>query len=187
MEPPSSSPPWWHSLSHQERYRKLNQVREIWCRRLYKNGPPDRSGLTIHLDGTWIEDVPSFHLALGDAINGRYGYFGGCLDALSDCLNRGFGVLAPLTVYLSHYDKVRDALDGRAWCRFDAEIFQEDPEGYMDGDSPDYVARWTAIYHAALAGEPFECPECDRSYFDVLLEVFARGGAELLPLERADS
>jgi RNAse (barnase) inhibitor barstar len=147
----TDSPPWWHSLSHQERHKKLQQVRRVWCRRALSR-LPDRSGRVIHLDGNWIDDVPSFYLALGDAINGRYGYFGACLDSLSDCLCGGFGALAPLTIYLSHYDKVRDLLDGRAWQRFHSERTS------YDNNEIEYS-----------------------SYFEVLQEVLTEYGAKIIP------
>lgn len=181
--------PEWYSLSHHDRYRKLTEVRQQWCQRLRDN--EDIPGRTVHLDGAWIDDIPSFYLSLGEAINGPNGYFGACLDALDDCLNGGFGVLYPLTIRLSHFDRVRAALDGRAWCRFHAESFREvvaDGEtteqlidwGYLGDGSPEDIARWTARYDAALAGEPFDGDECG-SYFDAILEILERGGAKLIP------
>jgi RNAse (barnase) inhibitor barstar len=182
--------PEWFSLSHHDRYRKLTIVRRRWRQRLspeYK----DYRGRTVHLDGTWINDVPSFYLSLGEAINGSNGYFGACLDALDDCLCGGFGVLSPLTIRLSHFEEVRNSLDGRAWCRFRAEGFQracaegETREflvdaGYLGDGSPTDIARWTAKYEAALAGELFDCDEFG-SYFDAILEVFEKRRAELVP------
>jgi RNAse (barnase) inhibitor barstar len=152
MEPPSNSPPWWHSLPHGRRYRKLQQIRKL-CSRRHKNRPEARPGGSIHLDGTWIDDIPSFYLALGDAINGRCGYFGACLDSLSDCLCGGFGILPPLTIYLSRYDKVREALDGRAWQHFHAESTSYENSGLSEYGS----------------------------YFEVLQEVLAKHGAKIIP------
>jgi RNAse (barnase) inhibitor barstar len=188
------TPPDWHRYSHHDRYRKLQIVRRRWCRRHYGKFE-DRSGLTVRLDGAWIEDVPSFYLALGEAINGPGGYFGGCLAALSDCMCGSFGVLPPLTIRLSHYDEVRAALDSRAWCRFDAEHYWRAVEegvseeclvqnGYLgDGGEAD-VAKWEAIYDAAFDGEPFDCDGCG-SYFDALLRVFEERHVTLVP-ETAD-
>jgi RNAse (barnase) inhibitor barstar len=144
----------------------------------------------VNLDGTWINDIPSFYLALGKAINGLNGYIGGDLDALSDCLYGGFGVLPPLTVYLTRYEEVRKALDCRAWCRFHAESFQEAVRrgekmealvdwGYLGNGTPLDIERWTAKYEAALTGEPFDCDELG-SYFDAILGVFERSGAKLV-------
>jgi RNAse (barnase) inhibitor barstar len=109
MEPSPDSPSWWHSLPYSRRYKKLQQVRRLCCWRV-KSRDEDKPGLTVHLDGTWINDVPSFYLSLGEAINGPYGYFGACLDSLSDCLCGSFGVRPPLTIYLSNFDKVWEAL-----------------------------------------------------------------------------
>ncbi len=182
-------PPWF-SRSHHGRFRRLQKVRRVWGRCHYGRHE-DRSGLTIHLDGSWINDVPSFHLALGEAVNGPNGYFGGCLDALEDCLYGRFGVLPPLTIRLGHFDDVRTALDGRAWCHFEAEYFQravadgESLEQIIDwgllGDGSDAdVRRWTAIYEAALAGEPYEC-DGFISYFDAILAVLEARGARMIP------
>lgn len=181
--------PKWYDLSHHDRYRRLNTVRRVWCR-YHPHKQEDCRNRTVYLDGTWIDDVPSFYLSLGEAINGPNGYFGGDLDALSDCLCGSFGVLPPLTIRLRHFDAVRSALDGWAWCRFQAESFQEarakgEDEaqlvdwGYLDDGSPADVARWTAVYEAALAGERFDCDEYG-SYFDAICEVLGRGGAKLV-------
>jgi RNAse (barnase) inhibitor barstar len=183
--------PEWFRLSHHDRYRKLQIVRRRWCRRRFRESE-DRPGRTVCLDGTWITDVPSFYLSLGEAVNGPNGYFGACLDAFADCLTGGFGVWPPLTIRLSDYDRVRSALDGRVWCRFRAESFREAVDsgesteqladwGYFDdGDDPEDVARWTATYEAAFAGEPFDCGDYG-SYFDAILEVVKRSKAELVP------
>ncbi|MEO7717257.1 MAG: barstar family protein [Capsulimonas sp.] len=185
----NNAPLNWRSLSHHGRYKRLQKVRRVYCRN-YSARQEDLSGRTVHLDGAWINDVPSFHLSMGEAVNGLHGYFGGCLDSLADCLCGGFGVKHPLTIRLTHSSKVRDALDGRAWCRFRAESFQEAIDGgsdiaelmdwgYFDDDSEAEVQRRTAIYKAALANEAFDCEEF-HSYFDVILEVFAHGGIKLV-------
>lgn len=186
----TTTPPAWFSLSHHDRYRTLTIVRRRSSRRRRSAENEDLRDRTVYLNGTWINDVPSFYLSLGEAINGPNGYFGACLDALSDCLCGGVGVLPPLTIRLSHFDEVRSALDARAWCRFCAEDFRRaiakgaDRDDLVDwgffGDgSPADMARWTAKYEAALAGEPFACDEFG-SYFDAILEVLERGGAQLV-------
>lgn len=151
------SAPWWYPLSYERRWRKLQQIRRV-CGRNYQKRPEDRRGQTVFLEGAWIDDIPSFYLSLGEAINGRNGYFGACLDSLSDCLCGGFGALPPLTLQLSHYEKVRERLDSRAWCRRRAECFLE----------------------RCKAGETFECPEFG-SYFDALLVVLQERGVDLVP------
>lgn len=185
-----SSKPKWYSLSHHDRFMLLNNLRETWCKRGYhkKN---DHRNLIIQLNGSWIIDVPSFYLSLGESINGPNGYFGACLDALSDCLCGDFGVLPPLTIRLSHFDSVRNALDGRAWCLFHAEYFNsikddgEDIEvlidnGYLGDGSQGDISYWTAKYDAALADDSFTYDEFG-SYFDAILEVLERHGAKLIP------
>ena len=60
---------------------------------------PDRpAGHAYEIDGRHITDEPGLHLALGEAVNGPGGYFGGCLDALADCLRGTFGYTAPATL-----------------------------------------------------------------------------------------
>lgn len=189
---PLKTQPDWYALSHHNRYVRLNEVRYTWFQDSTRE-IKDQSGRTVYLDGAWINDIPGFYLSLGEAIHGPNGYFAGSLDALSDCLCGGFGILPPLTIRLSHFDEVREVLDGRAWCRFRAEGFQEDVAegadtedlvdwGYLGDGSPTDIARWTAIYEAALAGTPFDCDEFG-SYFDAILEVLAARGAELVPDE----
>lgn len=182
--------PKWAILSHHARYRRLTKVRRVWGGRCYSEST-DYQGRTVYLDGTWINDVPSFYLTLGEAVNGPNGYFGAGLDALADCLCGNFGVLPPLTIRLSHFDEVRKALDGRAWCRFHAEHFYAAVKegeatqvlidaGYLGDGSENDIARWTAIYRAALTSGTLDYGEYN-SYFDALLEVLKRSGAELLP------
>ncbi|MFJ9371887.1 barstar family protein [Streptomyces sp. NPDC101455] len=60
---------------------------------------PDRPpGTTYHLDGSHITDAPGFFCALGEAVNGPAGYFGGGLDALNDCLRGSWGATPPFTL-----------------------------------------------------------------------------------------
>ena len=125
--------PKWFAYSHRDRYRMMNIVQHRWCNRPIREDK-DEQDRTVYLDGQWITDVPSFYLSIGEAVNGPNGYFGGGLDALSDCLHGTFGVLPPLTVRLSHFDKVRELLDNRAWCRWRAERFLD---SLAAGDSRD--------------------------------------------------
>lgn len=125
--------PKWYSRSHHDRYRTLNIVRHKWFRRPLRE-TEDIPNRTVHLDGRWINDVPSFYLSIGEAVNGPGGYFGGGVNALDDCLCGRFGVRTPFTVRLSHYDEVCNALDSRASCRFEAESFLA---SIMSGDSRD--------------------------------------------------
>lgn len=192
MTSPVETEPKWHSYSHHDRFRKLQIVRRRGCR-YRQDGAGDVPNRIVYLDGAWINDIPSFHLALGEAVNGPNSYFGGELYALRDCLNGGFGVLSPLTIRLSHFDDVRKALNGRAWCRFRAEHFQEavandesDEQltdwGLLGDGSPADIDRWTAIYKAALAGKPFDSTGFG-SYFDAILETLESGKSVLIPAD----
>ncbi|NMI02379.1 hypothetical protein HF638_00220 [Paenibacillus sp. SZ31] len=58
---------------------------------------------TYYVDGRNITDKISFYFALGESINGPGGYFGGCLDSLSDCLCGGFGVKPPFTIEINGF------------------------------------------------------------------------------------
>ncbi|WP_369382547.1 barstar family protein [Streptomyces sp. cg36] len=77
-------------------------VRRAWldCVRLHHFAAPRRTGADVsggvyELDGRHITDWVGLYCALGEALRGPGGYFGGTLDALRDCLNGGFGVRAP--------------------------------------------------------------------------------------------
>jgi RNAse (barnase) inhibitor barstar len=184
---------WRHLPSHYARYRRLNKI--FWALR-FQPKQEDRRNLTVTLDGAWITDLPSFWLSLGEAINGRHGYFGSNLAALDDCLCGGFGALPPLTIHLTHYNKVREALDCRAWIRYHAETGRDHLEcdctaedldllgflGYFGNGSETEIARWRSIYTAALNGQPFECNGY-QAFFDVVLEVFIDRGVVFLPAD----
>lgn len=54
--------------------------------------PPSPDAPVVYrLDGRNIASVNDFFTEIGRAVNGPGGYFGGNLDALSDCLRGGFG------------------------------------------------------------------------------------------------
>lgn len=79
-------------------FDRLQEVREEWCNSHSDRANADRINETIILDGSKIDSVPSFFLELGQAVNGPNGYFGACLDSLSDCLCGGFGLAMPITI-----------------------------------------------------------------------------------------
>ncbi|WP_344326099.1 barstar family protein [Kitasatospora putterlickiae] len=92
--PPDTSGAW-AGLDTRRRRAWLDLVRERGCRRTLH----DRSaGHAYMLDGRHITDEPGLYLALGEAVNGPGGYFGGCLDALADCLRGTFGHTTPATL-----------------------------------------------------------------------------------------
>ncbi|GGU90411.1 hypothetical protein GCM10010182_01230 [Actinomadura cremea] len=79
------------------RHRKawLDLVRNRGCRRAHRDRSP---GHAYELDGRHVTDEPALYLALGEAVNGPGGYFGGCLEAVHDCLGGTFGYTAPATL-----------------------------------------------------------------------------------------
>ncbi|MEV7778984.1 barstar family protein [Kitasatospora sp. NPDC088351] len=78
------------------------------------------------LGGGTITDREAFYTALGAALNGPGGYYGGNLDALADCLRGGFGPTPPFTLVWRDAGIARSHLTGtvflgeRALSYFDA-------------------------------------------------------------------
>ncbi|MGW7172154.1 barstar family protein [Streptomyces xanthophaeus] len=92
---PPNAPGAWAALGTRQRGAWLDLVRERGCRLEHRDRP---AGHVYELDGRHITDRPGLHLALGEAVNGPGGYFGGCLDSLVDCLRGRFGYTAPATL-----------------------------------------------------------------------------------------
>ncbi|WP_198659130.1 barstar family protein [Nocardiopsis sp. FIRDI 009] len=92
------------------------------------------AGRARGLDGRYVTDEPGLHLALGEAVDGPGGYFGGCLDALDDCLRGAFGHTAPATLLWRDSATAREHLsrvlapDGRPYDLF-AEVLDVLAEG----------------------------------------------------------
>ncbi|MGP3777198.1 barstar family protein (plasmid) [Streptomyces sp. SDT5-1] len=113
----------WHTLARERAGRQPRHDR------------PD--GHAYVLDGRYITDEPGLHLALGEAVNGPGGYFGGCLAALDDCLRGTFGHTAPATLHWHDAATARthlsDALtpDGRPHDLFTA-VVETLTEGGLD-------------------------------------------------------
>jgi RNAse (barnase) inhibitor barstar len=88
--------------------------RRFWLRTALHNHAQDRQdrppGTTYHLDGRHITDEPGFFCALGEAVNGPGGYFGGGFDALADCLCGRWGAATPFTLVWHHADVARTRL-----------------------------------------------------------------------------
>ncbi|MEU6847368.1 barstar family protein [Streptomyces sp. NPDC046716] len=85
----------WAGLDTRRRGAWHDLVRERGCRQSHRVRPARR---TYRLDGRYVTDEPALYLALGEAVNGPGGYFGGCLAALDDCLRGTFGYTAPATL-----------------------------------------------------------------------------------------
>ncbi|MFD5322023.1 barstar family protein [Streptomyces sp. NPDC127098] len=73
--------------------------------------PDDRpAGTSYELAGGAVTDPPAFYCALGEAINGPAGYFGGNSDALRDCLAGGFGARVPFRLVWHDFAVARRSL-----------------------------------------------------------------------------
>ncbi|MGW4898489.1 barstar family protein [Kitasatospora sp. NPDC004240] len=71
-----------------------------------------RSGGTYHLDGRHATDRSGLLLALGEALIGPGGTYGGDLDSVDDHLGGGPSVFAPFTLVWHHADIARAAFEG---------------------------------------------------------------------------
>ncbi|MFE9921877.1 barstar family protein [Streptomyces sp. NPDC005774] len=92
---PPDTPGAWGGLDTRHREVWLDLVRDRACRRMHRDRPAAHA---YELDGRRITDEPGLYLALGEAANGPGGYFGGCLDALADCLRGTFGYTSSATL-----------------------------------------------------------------------------------------
>ncbi|MFE0171357.1 barstar family protein [Streptomyces sp. NPDC059002] len=103
-------PGMWHDLGPKDRRAWLSVA--LWSREYRRQGRPDApAGQVFTVDGRHITDRDSFSCAIGEAINGPGGYFGGNLDALDDCLRGGWGATTPFTL---HWDSSAEARAGLA-------------------------------------------------------------------------
>lgn len=123
----------WADLDTRRRGAWLDLVRERACRRSHRDRP---IGHAYELDGRHITDEPGLYLALGEAVNGPGGYFGGCLAALDDCLRGTFGYTAPATLLWWNAVTAREHLsqtltpDGQPYDLF-SEVLDALAEGGM--------------------------------------------------------
>lgn len=97
----------WADLDTRLREAWLDLVQERACHRALDGRP---AGHAYVLDGRHITDAPSLYLALGEAVNGPGGYFGGCLAAVDDCLDGTFGYTGPATLLWQHAATAREHL-----------------------------------------------------------------------------
>ncbi len=119
--------PEWVNKSHHEKFQLMEQNRQYMCDN--KITYPTNTKMSFSLDGSYITDIPSFYLSIGEAINGIGGYFGACLDSLSDCLLGGFGVEDQIEILIVNAGNLEENLNFSAWVRFKLEqklsLFQE--------------------------------------------------------------
>ncbi|MBT2420534.1 barstar family protein [Streptomyces sp. ISL-22] len=104
---PPDTPGAWTGLDTRCRKAWLDLVRERACRGTHRDRP---AGHAYELDGRHVTDEPGLYLALGEAVNGPGGYFGGCLTALDDCLRGTFGYTAPATLLWRNASTAREHL-----------------------------------------------------------------------------
>ncbi|MCD9144464.1 barstar family protein [Streptomyces albireticuli] len=118
----------WAGYGTADRQAWLDLVREHGCR---GRSTPDRPAGTVYrMDGRHITDVPGLYLALGEAVNGPGGYFGGCFGAVHDCLRGNFGATAPFTLVWEDSDVARRGLarvlspQGERYSYFDEMVLE---------------------------------------------------------------
>ncbi|MDR0267234.1 barstar family protein [Paenibacillus sp.] len=63
----------------------------------------------ITIDGELIQDRETFYIALGEAVNGPFGYYGACLNGFEDCLCGDFGLVPPFTLEWINFHKSFEA------------------------------------------------------------------------------
>ncbi|WP_234381263.1 barstar family protein [Streptomyces sp. NRRL F-5122] len=91
----------WHELDAEGRHIWLSVA--LWSREYQRGDRPDAPDHQVFtLDGGHIVNIDSFYCTLGEGINGPGGYFGWNLDALIDCLRRGWGATPPFTLLWQH-------------------------------------------------------------------------------------
>ncbi|MCP3756511.1 barstar family protein [Streptomyces sp. TBY4] len=124
----------WAGLDTRRRGAWHDLVRERACSQSHHDRP---AGHAYELDGQHITDEPALYLALGEAVNGPGGYFGGCLAALDDCLRGTFGYTAPATLLWRDAAVAREHLsqtltpEGQPYDLFTA-VLEALAEGGMD-------------------------------------------------------
>ncbi|MFC5957869.1 barstar family protein [Streptomyces pratens] len=130
---PPDTPGAWAGFDTRRREVWLDLVRDRACRRTRRDRPAAHA---YELEGRRITDEPGLYLALGEAVNGPGGYFGGCIDALTDCLRGSFGHTAPATLLWRDAATARERLSrnlapgGRPFDLF-AEVLDVLAEGGM--------------------------------------------------------
>ncbi|MEP7125526.1 MAG: hypothetical protein ABJE95_31625 [Byssovorax sp.] len=107
----------WRPLSRLQREQWLIAACNRHFKRMRRRGgwKDADAGAVFAIDGAATKDYPAFLCALGEAINGPGGYFGGLSSSsLQDCLFGAFGVTLPFVLRIVNADACREALDGPA-------------------------------------------------------------------------
>jgi RNAse (barnase) inhibitor barstar len=106
--------------------------RALWLRcafdRQAKRGQrAPQPGREVVLDGALVDGRLGFYCAIGEAVNGPSGYFGGSLMAFDDCLFGGFGLDAPFTIVWKDAELSKSALGSRAYAECIEREWLKDP------------------------------------------------------------
>jgi hypothetical protein len=114
----------WAALSGDERGVWLGKARDRHFESMRSGSrPPDappHSRFAVDLE--LVRDLPAFFCALGEAINGPGGYFGGMnYLSLQDCLHGGFGVTLPFHLEVRRPIRANAMLDGQALANWASE------------------------------------------------------------------
>lgn len=159
----------WRPLSRAEREQWLIAA----CNRHFKwlerrQGWPDAPpGTEFVMDGAVITDLSAFMCALGEAINGPGGYFGGTnLNSLEDCLYGSFGVTLPFTLRINNIEVCRANLDGKALAEWASHELASG--GFVDDDGKDWLTG--AVRNGRLQMQ---------SLLDVVLDVLRAHGVTI--------
>ncbi|NBD27906.1 hypothetical protein GT019_28910 [Paenibacillus sp. T1] len=81
----------WKKLEEKRAWLQIVRLRRLMDDTMRKDQ-------VVRIDGKYIQDEVTLYLALGEAVNGPFGYYGANLDSLSDCLSGGFGLVPPFTL-----------------------------------------------------------------------------------------
>ena len=178
-----------HPNKHRTQLEHLWKIRSLWFEQT--DHPVDHGGKKVTLDGSTIDGIPSLFMALGYAVNGPGGYFGACLDSLSDCMCGGFGVKLPFRVRIVDADNLRERLDWFEWFCIRAEHQEdirrqlEEPHSGLDPKSID--TEIADIIPLAQAGKRDDVANALRAkgieellhlnYFDKFVSILRDRGA----------
>ncbi|OXM85817.1 barstar family protein [Paenibacillus rigui] len=68
-----------------------------------------RKNQVVTIDGEFIQHIESFFIAIGEAVNGPFGYYGANLQSFKDYLSGGFGLIPPFIIEWRNFHKSFEA------------------------------------------------------------------------------
>lgn len=132
-------------------------------------------GTVFFIDGAAIVDYAAFLCALGEAINGPGGYFGGMGSlSLQDCLGGAFGATPPFVLRIKNIDAARAHLDGTALAEWASQRIASGE--FLNDDGKAWLTE------AVLDGQ-----RQSRSLLDVVIEILQAHGVTIEPDADAQS